>query len=114
MAYRTFVDKRSTYWQVWDVHPQRIERRSVDRRKQPAGAWTKPERRKNDRRKIEQKRIVLQDGLGSGWLVFESKSEKRRLAPIPADWATATESHLRYLCESAQIVSGANGNTSAA
>lgn len=109
MAYRTFVDRRNTYWQVWDVRPERIERRSMERRQESPGEWKGPERRRGDRRRLEQKRIVLDNGLGSGWLVFESKSEKRRLTPIPRDWETLTESQLRLLCEKAQVVPG-NGN----
>ena len=114
MAYRTFVDRRNAYWQVWDVRPERVERRSMERRK-PAEPYEGPERRKRDRRRLEQKRIILDNGLGSGWLVFESKSEKRRLTPIPPDWEKATESELRILCEKAQPVpTNGNGHTSAA
>lgn len=111
MAYRTFVDLRNTYWQVWDVRPERIERRSMERRQAPAGQWTGSERRRGDRRRLEQKRIVLDNGLGSGWLVFESKSEKRRLTPIPREWHTLTESQLRLLCEKAQLVPGHGNGT---
>jgi hypothetical protein len=110
MAYRTFVDSRNTYWQSWDVRPERIERRSMDRR-QSSGKWDAAERRRGDRRKLDQKRIVLEEGLGSGWLVFESRSEKRRLTPIPQDWATATESQLRFLCDKAKPVPNGNGNS---
>jgi len=115
MAYRTFLDRRNTYWQVWDVRPERVERRTVDRRQGPSDSYTGPERRKSDRRKLEQKRIVLDDGLGSGWLVFEAKSEKRRLTPIPKDWEESTEAQLRLLCEKAlPVTNGGNGHTSAA
>ena len=74
-------------------------------------AWNGRERRSGDRRKLEQKRIVLDDGLGSGWLVFESKSEKRRLTPIPKEWDTATESQLRFLCDKAKPVPNGNGHS---
>ncbi len=115
MAYRTFVDSRSNYWQVWDVRPERIERRSMERRQGSGSKWDQPERRKTDRRTLAQKRIVLDNGLGSGWLVFESKSGKRRLTPIPKDWETASESQLRFYCEEAKLLPGnGNGNTSAA
>src|SRR4051812_44560566 len=109
MAYRTFVDRRNAYWQVWDVRPERIERRAVERRKIATGEWTKPERRKSERRKLEQKLVVLDSGLNGSWLVFESRSEKRRLTPIPKDWETMTEAQLRYLCENAPVV-GRNEN----
>ncbi len=109
MAYRTFVGRRNTYWQAWDVRPERIERRSMERRAATAARWDQPERRQGERRRLDQKRILLDDGLGSGWLVFESKSEKRRLTPIPIDWDTLSESELRFLCDKAKIVPG-NGN----
>ena len=109
MAYRTFVDRRNTYWQVWDVRPDKIERRTVERRRGGSGEWKGAERRSADRRRLGQRRIVLDDGLGSGWLVFESKSEKRRLTPIPPDWETSSESELRSYCEKAKVVPG-NGN----
>jgi hypothetical protein len=111
MAYRTFVDRRNAYWQAWDVRPERIERRSIERRRGRTAQWKGPERRQTDRRKLEQKRVVVDRGLGSGWLVFESKSEKRRLTPIPEDWEAMSEAQLRYLCENAPVVSkNGNGN----
>lgn len=110
MAYRTFFDTRNTYWQVWDVRPERMERRSTERRRGGSWDWVGPERRTGDRRRLDQRRIVLDNGLGSGWLVFESKSEKRRLSPIPKDWETGSESELRFFCEKAKAVSG-NGNS---
>jgi hypothetical protein len=109
MAYRTFVDNRNTYWQTWDVRPERMERRSMERRRGESGDWKGPERRTTDRRRLDQRRIVLDNGLGSGWLVFESKSEKKRLSPIPKNWETSSESDLRSLCEKAKVVPG-NGN----
>ncbi|MBA3644670.1 MAG: hypothetical protein H0W63_00690 [Gemmatimonadaceae bacterium] len=111
MAYRTFVDRRNSYWQAWDVRPERIERRSVERRQHSSGEWKGVERRVGDRRRLDQKRVVLDNGLGTGWLVFESKSEKRRLTPIPKHWEISTESQLRLLCEKAQLVPGNGSGT---
>jgi hypothetical protein len=111
MAYRTFLDSRNNYWQVWDVRPDRIERRSVERREGGSAEWKGVERRSGERRRLDQRRIVLDNGLGSGWLVFESKTEKRRLNPIPSCWDTCTESELRSCCEKAKVVPG-NGNGS--
>ena len=109
MAYRTFVDSRNCYWQVWDVRPERIERRTMERRQASPEEWKGAERRGGERRRLDQKRIVLDNGLGTGWLVFESKSGKRRLTPIPKDWDKSTEAQLRYLCDKAKAVPG-NGN----
>lgn len=111
MAYKTFIDLRNNYWQVWDVRPERMERRSVERRGTATTEWNGIERRVGERRKLERTRLVLDNGLGSGWLVFESRSEKRRLTPIPRDWEKSTESELRFLCDRAVVARIANGNS---
>ncbi len=90
-----------------------MERRSVERRQHSSGEWKGIERRVGDRRRLDQKRLVLDNGLGTGWLVFESKSEKRRLTQIPKDWENFTEAQLRLLCEKAKLVPG-NGNGNSA
>lgn len=113
MAYKTFVDTRNAYWQVWDVRPDRMERRTMERRRGGSGEWKGVERRSGERRRLDERRIILDNGLGIGWLVFESKSEKRRLTPIPQDWDTSTEAQLRVLCDNAKVVhSNRNGHSS--
>ena len=107
MAYRTFVDRDGAYWQVWDSQPTRVERRagSTDRRRQRVMPWHGAERRAGmDRRVKSQRRIMLSEGFGSGWLTFESLQEKRRLNPIPSRWETMSESALRELCGKARRV----------
>lgn len=107
MAYRTFVDDDGSYWQVWDSQPTRVERRvaAADRRKQRLFPWRETERRSGqDRRLNAQRRIVLAEGYGSGWLTFESLSEKRRLLPIPLQWEELSQGELRALCDKAKRV----------
>ena len=36
--------------------------------------------------------------LAEGWLCFESRVEKRRLAPIPAGWPKFSLAELKKLC----------------
>jgi hypothetical protein len=72
MAARTFTDAAGRTWEVFEVH----------RASQKAGA--------------------VSPGLENGWLAFASGENKRRLAPIPAGWALATETELQALCESAR------------
>lgn len=43
----------------------------------------------------------LPEAYREGWLVFESSSEKRRLAPVPADWETMSTDALASLCKKA-------------
>ena len=67
--------------------------------------WHGAERRAGtDRRVTSQRRIMLSQGYGSGWLTFESLQEKRRLNPIPSRWEGMSETELRMLCENAKRV----------
>jgi hypothetical protein len=107
MAYRTFVDSNGAYWQVWDSQPTKMERRvsDSDRRNLKRFPWKGIERRSGfDRRTVNQRRITLAEGYGSGWLTFESFDEKRRLIPIPRDWENSTQEELRVLCDKAKRV----------
>jgi hypothetical protein len=107
MAYRTFVDSNGAYWQVWDSQPTKMERRvsETDRRNLKRFPWNGAERRSGlDRRTVNQRRITLAEGYGSGWLTFESFDEKRRLIPIPRDWESSTQEELRVFCDRAKRV----------
>jgi hypothetical protein len=116
MAYRTFVDRDGSYWQVWDSQPTKFERRmaGADRRRPQYYAWGGTERRSGtDRRTTSQRRITLSEGHGAGWLTFESLNEKRRLTPIPSRWEDLTQAELRLLCEKAKRVAKIEGTRSA-
>ena len=107
MGYRTFADSNGTYWQVWDSQPTKVERRlsANDRRNLKRFPWNGAERRSGiDRRTVNQRRITLAEGYGSGWLTFESFEEKRRLIPIPHSWETASQAELRVLCDKARRI----------
>ena len=54
-----------------------------------------------DRRKVRESRVVVPDRLQKGWLAFQSGRERRRLAPIPADWNEMTTRELVELLEQA-------------
>ena len=58
MPMRTFTDPNGTVWDVFEAHP--------------GGAGRTPSR--------------VPENFRSGWLCFQSASERRRLAPIPPDW----------------------------
>jgi hypothetical protein len=115
MSYRTFVDGNGSYWQVWDSQPTKMERRmSADRRQPRYYAWGGTERRSGtDRRTTSQRRIILSEGYGAGWLTFESLTEKRRLIPIPAHWEDLPQADLRALCDRAKRVAKSEGERSA-
>lgn len=73
-------------WDVWEVIPNLTERRShrvivpVDRR-----------------RSTPQSLPALPFILRRGWLAFQSKSERRRLAPVPERWVDKTDEQLAEL-----------------
>lgn len=49
----------------------------------------------------ERRAQHLAEAYRAGWLVFESASEKRRLAPVPAGWDSLSDAALAALCVAA-------------
>ena len=99
MAHRRFTDSRLIVWEVWDVYPTNVERRSgVDRRRAP--------RRDPDRRQWAslEPRLRVRPPYEQGWLAFEARHERRRLAPIPDGWDSLDEAGLDRLCAQARSV----------
>jgi hypothetical protein len=96
MPHRLFVDSKHTSWEVWDVDPGHAERRlsGIDRRRAPR---TSGERRREE----DQSRVRIKSDLAHGWLAFQSKHDRRRLAPIPIGWEAMDASALEQLCEQA-------------
>ena len=114
MPYRTFADETGRGWEIWDVRPERIERRGGERRQERPTPWTGLERRvANDRRQKREVRMSLTYPFSEGWLVFKSDHERRRLAPIPANWETLRGPELRALWESADVISTTTREASA-
>ena len=74
MAYLEITDPRGRVWRVWDTHPQ-------------------PHRAGG-----------VAEAYASGWLTFESDSEKRRLMPVPPRWYERDAAGLLQLLEDAQRV----------
>jgi hypothetical protein len=74
-SHRLFDDKRGVRWDVWAVYPG----------VRPAQLSALP--------------ATFQ----SGWLVFESGTEKRRLSPIPSNWQALPSTELERLCERAEM-----------
>ena len=73
--HRLFDDERGVRWDVWAVYPET--------RPSPLTALPGP--------------------FQSGWLVFESALEKRRLSPVPNDWQTLPPSELERLRDQAEV-----------
>lgn len=109
MALRAF-QRAGVLWQVWSVIPGTRQdserRRGLDRRSpEPIFRYRGPERRKA----LERRRIAgaVSAGFAAGWLVFQAPAERRRLAPIPANWETCSADELARLCERARPVPNA-------
>ena len=98
MALREFTDEGGHRWEVCDVSPAYVERRSgVERRRQPRPDAV-------ERRKHRQHRMVVAPRFRNGWLIFESADERRRLGPIPPGWHVWPESELRSLLRDAETL----------
>jgi hypothetical protein len=85
VTHRLFDDAKGVRWDVWPVHPE-------GRPSQVS---------------------ALPGTFQTGWLVFESVAEKRRLSPIPSNWQSLPPRELERLCERAEVASrrprGASG-----
>ena len=94
MTSREFTDERGELWRVWDVHPDSLERRMAnDHHLRPA----------HERRRTPQVRVRVSDPVMShGWLAFENRYERRRLAPIPEGWQEMDATQLRHLLADAR------------
>ena len=99
MPHRQFTDSKRTTWEVWDVEPAHAERRTTggDRRR---SRRTSGERRQGG----DSSRVRIKADLAHGWLTFESKHDRRRLAPIPTGWEALDEASLERLCEKARSI----------
>ena len=95
---RTFNDLGGRRWEVWEVHPTAVERRSATAK----AAELSPS---GDRRRRSEPRVRIPPHLQQGWLAFESSRERRRLGPIPQGWASMSEPELSELLARA-VVSG--------
>jgi hypothetical protein len=91
MGHRRFKDGGGRDWDVWSVMPTKVERRTLDLSKGSG-----------DRRAVHEFRAHLGPELSAGWLCFETKDEKRRLAPYPKTWETLSDVELEALLATAR------------
>lgn len=92
MASREFTDAHGRRWNVWEVQPSLAERR------RGLADWRLPPR--VDRRvPVAGRRRAGK--YATGWLVFETPGERRRLVPIPPSWESASDAELDAYCTSA-------------
>ena|SRR5947209_6768847 len=93
MPRRRIQDERGVTWDIWDVLPREALGLAYDRRSGDRLRSQTPE-----------SNLALQPELEQGWLCFQASSERRRLAPIPADWFELSDGVLRVLVEIAKPV----------
>lgn len=80
---RAFTDSAGVEWRVYDVLPSAAVSESA----------------------VEALSQSLKNtAFANGWLCFESNAEKRRLAPIPDNWAMQAPERLEQLREQATLV----------
>lgn len=107
MAHRTVRDPDGVAWEVWEVRPAWAERRVTTRRGTGSEATQAPSRdlrTGKDRRQTAEARPRVGVGLESGWLVFASAFEKRRLTPIPIEWEELPDETLVGLSRNAASI----------
>jgi len=97
MAHRAYTDSHGRHWEVWSVRPEYVERR----RTTPNSGTPMPP--KHERRVQRGFRVPLGKAWAEGWLVFETRGEKRRLAPVPPNWAQLSDAELDRLREQATL-----------
>lgn len=80
MAVRTFESPDGTAWTAWEVIPGQV----------------------SEFRSSFGSHLPRQ--MAEGWLCFDCGSQKRRLYPLPPNWASRTEAELWFLCRAAEPV----------
>jgi hypothetical protein len=93
MAHRTFRDENGSEWDAWEVVPTAVERRMSRH------AVSRPA---NDRRRVQDVRVVVPLELQKGWLAFQCGAQRKRLAPIPAGWSEMSDAELKELLKRAE------------
>ena len=101
MTHRSFQDRDGVRWAVWDVYPGAPERRALDRRQQAEPGRLVERRKGPDRRQRRSARALSGTSYDAGWLCFEQGTERRRHAPVPADWTTWDDARLEDCCRAA-------------
>lgn len=105
MPHRNFRAADGHVWEVWEVIPggwrDQERRRAADRRSANPIIAPKIERRSGKDRRSPSP--LVHGELAGGWLAFESRGEKRRLAPVPPDWESFSDSQLEELRQSAVV-----------
>lgn len=100
MTHRIIRDPSGQSWDVWQVEP--LVWNDITREVEGGVA-------RADAHELALPSLI-DPALANGWLCFESRGERRRLAPIPLGWERMTDSELEALCAWAAVVPRTYGN----
>ena len=78
------------------MQPTAAERRSAESER--GGSY------QTERRRHREPRAQLPGNMKEGWLVFQTKGEKRRLAPLPDGWDEFSDDQLICLLDHATLL----------
>lgn len=92
MNHRQFRDSNAVDWEVWEVMPVSAIQPLLDRRSRLRTHDDGPQKSRTD------EWLLPKPGMSQGWLLFESRRERRRLVPIPEGWADLSVEGLEVLC----------------
>ena len=99
MTHRKIKDDTGKAWDVWEVYPSAVEQRMSGEYPAVTGGDGSAGKR--------EVRIRVPSALQKGWLAFQSGKDRRRLAPIPANWIALDDKDLvRLLGEADRQVDG--------
>lgn len=100
MGLRRYADPAGREWNVWDVPPKFLPKRSgADRRIVPVDH--DPERRVSGQRRVTD----APPEWVHGWICFQHDEEKLRLCPLPDDWERVPPRQLEvYRLQATRVV----------
>ena len=103
MTHRKIKDGLGRAWDVWEVYPSAVEQRM-------SGEFPSIQNSDGSAPEKREVRIRVPSALEGGWLAFQAGRERRRLAPIPANWISLADEQLVRLLERANRLGDGEGD----
>ena len=94
MPLREFPDSLGRIWQAWDTYPKGANSSGT-------GESTFSKYMADQVVRGGTQPSSVRHQYEAGWLTFKSDDQRRRLAPVPAEWETADEATMRGYLDSA-------------
>ena len=93
MPLRQFADSLGRIWEAWDTYPRGANSAGT-------GESTFSKYMADQIVREGSQPTSVRHEYEAGWLTFKRDDERRRLAPIPADWEQADDARLRGYLDS--------------